>query len=92
MYSNIGGGVHVRLGLLLDNIECVLILDTPFVYPNHPDTLIVPDGMTSHINSNMRIAHTEEVRLFREVMVLQQALIKYIFSIVKEAYLADIHN
>ena len=44
------------------------------------------------MNSNMRIAHTKEVRLFREMMRVQQALVKQIVSAVGEYYLADIHK
>ena len=40
----------------------------------------------------MPIAHTEEVRLFREVTGLKQALVQQIIVTVKEAYLADIHQ
>ena len=40
----------------------------------------------------MRIAHTKEVRLSREVKVLEQALVQQNFGTVEEAYLADIRN
>ena len=40
----------------------------------------------------MRITHTEEVRLFCEVMGVEQSLVQIIFGTVEEAYLADIRN
>ena len=40
----------------------------------------------------MWIAHTEEVGLFQEVRVVEQALVQQIVATVKEAYLADVHN
>ena len=40
----------------------------------------------------MRVAHTEEVRLFCEVTGLEQALVQKIVGVVEEAYLADICN
>ena len=40
----------------------------------------------------MRITHTKEVRLFREVTGMEQALVQQIFGTVEEAYLADICN
>ena len=40
----------------------------------------------------MRIAHTKDVRLFREVTVVEQSLMHQIVVRVEEAYLADIHN
>ena len=43
--------------------------------------------MTANANSNMRIAHTEEVRLLREVTGVEQALVQQIVD-----YLEDIRN
>ena len=40
----------------------------------------------------MRIVHTEEVRLFCEVMGVEQALLQQIVGTVKEIYQADIRN
>ena len=40
----------------------------------------------------MWIAHTEEVRLFREVTGVEQALVQQIVGTVEEAYLAYIRN
>ena len=40
----------------------------------------------------MRIAHTKEVRLFREVTGVEQALLQQNVGTVEEAYLAYIHN
>ena len=59
VYSNLVGGAHVHLGFLLNNVQYALIYPTPLFYPTRPGPLIIPDGMTAHANSNMRIAHTE---------------------------------
>ena len=40
----------------------------------------------------MRIAHTKEVRLFREVTGVDQALVQQNIGAVEAAYLADIRN
>ena len=40
----------------------------------------------------MRITNTKEVRIFREVMVVEQALIQKIIVTVEDTYLADIRN
>ena len=36
--------------------------------------------------------HTKEVSLFRELTLVEQALVQNMFSAVVEAYLADIRN
>ena len=77
---------------MLTDAQYTLISPTPFVYPTHPGPLIIPDGTTSHVNSNIRIAHTEEVRLFREVAGVEQFLMQKKFGTFEEAYLADIRN
>ena len=48
--------------------------------------------MIAHANSNMWIAHTKEVCLFREGTGVEQALVHKIVDTVKEAYLADIRH
>ena len=40
----------------------------------------------------MPIAHTKEVRLFREVTGVEQSLVQKIAGTVEEAHLADIRN
>ena len=54
--------------------------------------LVIPDRTTSHANYNMRIAHTKEVRLFREVTGVGKALIQQIVGTVEEDYMMDIRN
>ena len=68
VYSNLGGGAHGHLGLVLTESQYTLISYTPLVYPTHPVPLIILYGTTAHANSDIQIVHTEEVRLFREVM------------------------
>ena len=77
---------------MLTDAQYVLISLTTFVYPTHPGLLIIPDGNTAHTNSNMRIAHTEEVRLVCEVTGVEKALVHQIAGTAEEEYLADIHN
>ena len=76
IYSNIGGEAHGHLGLVLTDAQYVLILSTPFVYLTHPGPIIILYRTTAHMNSNMPIVHTEEVRLFREVTEVEQALVQ----------------
>ena len=92
VYSNIGGGAHGQLGLVLTEVQCALIFPTHFVYPTHLGPFIIPDGTTAHANSNIQIVHTEEVRLFHEATGVEQALVQQIVGTVEEEYLVDIRN
>ena len=64
VYSNLRGGAHVHLGLVINDVQYALISPTPFVYPTHPGPLSIPDGTIAHANSNIRIAYTKKVCLF----------------------------
>ena len=77
---------------MLTEAQYALISTTILVYPTHLGPLIIPDGTTAHANSNMRIAHTKEVRLFCEATGAEQALVKQIVGTVEESYMADIRN
>ena len=92
VYSNLGGVAYGHLSLVLTDAHYALISPTPFIYPNHPGPIIIPDGTTFHANSNMRISHTNKVCLFQEVKGVVQTLVQQVFGMVEEAYLADIHN
>ena len=76
VYSNLVGGSHGHLGLVITYSQYTLISPTPFVYPTHLGSLIILYGTTTHANSNRRIVHTKEVRLFHEVTGVEQALVK----------------
>ena len=88
VYSNLSGRAHGHLGIVITDVQYALISPTPFVYPTHPVPLIIPDGTTAHAKSNMWIAHTEEVRLLRKLIVVEQASVQQIVGTVKEAYLS----
>ena len=53
VYSNLVGGAHSHISLVLTNAQYVLISNTPFVYPTNPGILIIPYGSTAQIKSNM---------------------------------------
>ena len=77
---------------MLTDAQFVFISKYPFVYLTHPVPLIIPDGTTVHVNSNIIIAHTKEVRLFRKVAGVEQTPVQQIVTTVKEAYLVDIRS
>ena len=92
VYSNLGGGTYGNLSLVLTDAQYSIISNTPLVYPTHSGPLIITEGTTSHMTLNMRIMHSKEVRLFCEVMGVEQDLIQYIITAVGETYLTDIRN
>ena len=73
-------------------MQYALISPTPFIYRTRLGPLLILDGTTSHANSNMRIAHTKEVRLFHEVTGVDQAPVQKMAGTVEAAYLTDFRN
>ena len=92
VYSNIGGGAHGHIGLVLTEVQYALISNTPFVYLTHLVPLIIPDGTTVHAKSNTIISHTQEVHNFRGVVGFKQTLVQQVVATFKEANLTDIRN
>ena len=74
-YSNIGGGSHGHLSVVLTDAKYSLILNILFVYRTHLGLLFITYGTNSHTNSNMSIMDTKEVCLFSEVTGVEQALV-----------------
>ena len=92
VYSNLGGGAHGYLRLVITDAQYAVISPNNLVYPTHSGTLIIPDGTITHVKFNMQIAYTKEMRMFREVTGVEKALVQQIFGTVEEAYLADNRN
>ena len=78
--------------LLITYVQYELMSIMTLIYPTHLGPIIIPDGTTTHVDSNMQIMHTRKVRLLSEVIGVKQSPVQQIFSTVEEAYLADIQN
>ena len=72
--SNLGGGDHGHLGLVLSPWTYAMVSNTPFAYPAHPGPLAIPQGTTGPMVTVLREQHIENVRLFREVTGVEKAL------------------
>ena len=57
--SNLGGGAHGHLGLVLNAAQYALLSNAPFIRPAHPGTLVIPPNTTQHMYTTMREQHTE---------------------------------
>ena len=77
---------------MLTDAQYALISPTPFIYLTHPVPIVIPDGKNSHAHSNMRITHTNRVRLLREVTGVAQALVQIFFATVSEYTFKTLHK
>ena len=76
VYLHLGGGTHGHLGLVLTAAQYADISTTVFTRPSHPGPLATPLAATAVQRSNLRDAHIEDLRVFREVVGVEQALIQ----------------
>ncbi len=95
VHSNLGGGgAHGHLGLVLSPQKFSFISDAPYVHPNHPGVLIIPNGASCHAMDHLNRTHKEQVRVFHEVSrgVEEQALISQIISAINKMYIMSFKN
>ena len=90
--SNLGGGNFGHLGLVIPPNRYNLISNIPFDRPNHPGLLVIPPGTAQHAAATMRDLQAEQMRVFKEVNAVDQALIQQINQAVEDDYLTPIRD
>ena len=90
--SDLGGGAHGHLGLVLSPAEYQLVSNTPYDMPNHPGPFSLPRNTDAAEAIRRREAHQERVRKFRESLDIKKALIKQIVAAIDKAYLEELRD
>lgn len=90
--SDLGGGSHGHLGLVLTPEKYALVSNEPFKRPEHPGTLDIPARATAPQIAAAQDDHTEAMRVFREVLNVEAALRQQIVSAIEDKYLKAIRN
>ena len=92
--TDLGGGDHGYLGLVLTNAEYARINPTPlpFIAPVYPGPLIIPAGATAVQAVQARETHNEQQRLYRECKNVEKALLRHIQNAVEEKYIEHLVN
>ena len=90
--SDLGGGQFGHLGLVLSPAEYALISNVPYVRPQHPGPLIIPAGTAHHEAVRLRADQDEHIRVFRETLQVERALIKQIVAAVDPEYLRELRD
>ena len=88
--SNLGGGAHGHLGLVLSPATYSMVSNIPFDQPAHPGALAIPLGTTGPMATVLREQHVEGIRLFREVSGVEKALKQQILKAVDRQWLLAI--
>ena len=92
--SSLAGGTSGHLGLVLTPTEMALVTAIPYVRPVQPPALVLPTGpgVTNLQREIARDLHTENVRLFKETVNVEKALIKQLVKALPPIYTKSFRN
>ena len=66
--------------------------ETPFVWPQNPGPLVIPATTTQHAATRMKDDHTEALRIYRECVDVEQALLKQVLEAIQDKYTKCLRN
>ena len=92
VHSELGGGAHGHLGLVLSAARYTLICNAAYNRSQHPGALIIPPGTTQHIARTLCDQHTERLRVFHEATGVENALKQQIVAAVESQYIEALRN
>ena len=90
--TDLGGGAHEHLGLVLTPAEYAAISAQAYVRPVHPGALVIPPGTAQHEATRLREEHKAQIRLFRETVDVEKALIKQLVAAIEPKYIRNLRN
>ena len=90
--SDLGGGAHGHLGLVLSPEEFTLVNDTPYELPAHLGPLTLPCNADVVEVVRQRDQHQEQIRKFWETIDIQKALIQQIVAAINNQYIDKLQN
>ena len=92
--SDLGGGDHGYLGLVLSATEYANITPSPppFIPPEYPAALDIPAGTTQVQAFQLKEAHKEAKKLYYECKNVEKALQRHIQDAVEPKYLESLVN
>ena len=74
VYSNLSGGAHGHLGIVLSPAAYALISNTPYATPTHPGSLTILPGTTQIVARNLQSIHDVQLSNFRTHLAVKKLL------------------
>ena len=89
MDTDLGGGDHGYLGLVLSDVEYARIQPTPaaFVAPHFPGALVIDPASLAVQAVQARESHAEDIALYRECKNVEKALLRHIQTAIEDKYI-----
>ena len=85
--SDLGGGDHGYLGLILTDVEYALVSDDAFVAPNYPDPLTIPAGTDPVAALTIRERYKEDKKAYYECKNVEKSLQRHVQDAIEDKYL-----
>ena len=90
--SELGGGAHGHLGLILSPRCYALLSNSPYHCPHHLGQLVIPTDTMQHVACTMSDQHTERLRIFRAATRVENALKQQIKAAVEPQYIESLRD
>ena len=90
--SDLGGGNHGYLGLVLSDAEYTSVSPTPFLAPAYPAPLNIPANATQVRAFELRNQHDDAKRKYYECKNVEKALQRFIQDAIEDKYLQHLVN
>jgi hypothetical protein len=90
--STIGGEAHDHLGLIIPPTSYAMISNIPYLCPVMPPPFFVAPGTDPQLANHLRQQHTENMKVYREYLGVEQALKKQIVAAVEPRWLQALRN
>ena len=90
--SNLGGGAHGHLRLVIPELEYSKIIGTTNKKIQHPGELKIKENTALHDTIILRELHNEKLQIFREKTAVKAALKSLIIAAINSIYLKELKN
>ena len=90
--SELGGGGHGHLGLILSALEYGAVSHIPYIRPAHPGPLEIPHGTAQHAATALRLDHKKAILLYHETIDLDNALKKQVADCLENVWTDELRD
>ena len=87
--SNLGGGLHGHLGLVIPTSEYNNISGCHFIKPVFPEKLQIPNNSAPHDAIRMHEEHNKTIKHFHEIIAVENVLKSQIIGAIDSVYIKE---
>ena len=94
VHTTLGGGAHGHLGLVCSSTTYATLVpsNTPYERPRNPERLQIEGTETQYQIAQRNQEYQEALRLFREVISVERAIIQQMVAAIEPKYLKALRN